>query len=121
MRGGVLAFAVLTLASCGEPTVDTPARPPELPAEGIACAHSGAPLVQDCTVERQSGPDGVVLTIRHPDGSFRRFLAGSDARSVIAADGAQQASIAVTEENRTQVTIAGDRYVLPATIKSVAP
>lgn len=121
MRGGVLAFAVLTLASCGEPTVDTPARPPDLPAERIACAHSGAPLVQDCTVERQRGQDGVVLTIRHPDGSFRRLLAGSDGRSLIAADGAQQASIAVTDGNGTEIAIAGDRYVLPEMIKSVAP
>ena len=47
-----------------------------LPASGtgLACARGAdAPLSPDCTVERTPTQDGVILTVRHPDGGFRRL------------------------------------------------
>jgi hypothetical protein len=71
-------------------------------------------------MERMSGPDGTILTMRHPSGGFRRLLVTRDGRGVVAADGADPAAVAVIADNRIEVTVAGDRYRLPATVKAGA-
>ncbi|MEG3173126.1 hypothetical protein U1708_12970 [Sphingomonas sp. ZB1N12] len=71
----------------------------------IACAHGDAAFASMCTVEQAQGSDGLVSTVRHPDGAFRRLLVTQDCRGVIAADGAE-------------VALGGGRYRLPATIKT---
>ena len=87
----------------------------------IECAAVGAAaFVRDCKVERTDTPDGLTLTVRRPDGGFHRFLVVSDGRGVIAADGAEAAKVAVIGDGRIEVTIGGNRYRLPATVKARA-
>lgn len=84
----------------------------------IDCATDGADRFERvCTVERSMGSEGLVLTIRSPGGSFRRLLVTKDGRGVVAADGADQAEVALTEGGMIEVALAGDRYRLPATVK----
>jgi len=79
-----------------------------------------APFQRVCTVERNAGTDGMVLTVRKPDGGFRRLIATRDGRGVAAADGAEQAQVTIAGENLIDVTIAGDAYRLPARVGAVA-
>jgi hypothetical protein len=82
-------------------------------SDRIECAVGGAAFERACTAER----DGAILTISHPDGGFRRFEMTGDGRGVIAADGAERAEVAIIGEGRIEVSLGGDRYRLPATVK----
>jgi hypothetical protein len=117
MRRG-LPFLLL-LSSCGEsdeePKDVLAAAPPG--AERIECAPSGQPFASVCAVDRAQSPDGLTLTVRGPDGSFRRLLVTKDGRGVIAADGVEQAVVTPVGADRIEVAIGGDRYRLPATVK----
>jgi hypothetical protein len=114
--------ALLSLASCGSPGApDTraPGQAAKSAAAGnlrIACARQGATLADVCTVDRTPTQDGVILTVRHPDGGFRRLRITGDGRGVVAADGSQQATVGIVGPREIEVTLAGDRYRLPATL-----
>ena len=126
-RLSVVAIA-LALAACSAPTsqtantqvlarVEAEQRRDAEDSGRILCAHGDAALARTCTVEQtQSGP-GLILTVRHEDGGFHRLLVTRDGRGVIAADGAQPAAVKVLGADGIEVTIAGDRYRLPATVK----
>lgn len=86
----------------------------------IPCARGTAALETVCTIEQTKGDTGPILTIRHPDGGFRRLLVTDDGRGVVAADGAEVAKIGLIEGNGIEVTIGGARYRLPATVKGAA-
>lgn len=73
-----------------------------------------------CSVERERTDQGTLLTVRKPDGGFRRLLATRDGRGVVAADGAEPAEVTIIGENLIEVAIAGDRFRLPARVGSVA-
>ena len=115
----------MLLAGCGsgnekasEP--DTKSAPVVLAqgAERIDCAVAGAEaFAPACSVERRMTGDGLALTVRAPNGGFRRLLVTRDGRGVIAADGAVPAQVTPVAANRIEVAIAGDRYRLPATVK----
>lgn len=80
------------------------------------CAQGRAELVAQCTLDREPTPKGLVLTLRHPDGHFRRLLVAPGSADVIAADGAQVARVVPTGAGQIDVAIGIDRYRLPATI-----
>jgi hypothetical protein len=85
---------------------------------GIACRPAGTPdFARACMVDRVAGPDGLVLTVRNPDGAFHRLLVTKDGRGVVAADGAEQAKVSIAGEGLIEVAIGNDRYRLPATVK----
>lgn len=107
VRRGTVA-AALALTACNGPTAS--AR-----QNFVECFVDGS-YQRICLVEQDQGPDGVVLTLRHPDGRFRRLLVARDGRGVIAADGAEQAVVTVTGEKQIDVALGGDRYRLPATV-----
>ena len=73
-----------------------------------------------CTLERTRGEQGLMLTVRKPDGGFRRLIATRDGRGVTAADGAEEAQVQIVGENLIEVAIAGDSFRLPARIAPVA-
>ncbi|MEG8041430.1 hypothetical protein QP164_00880 [Sphingomonas sp. LR59] len=77
-----------------------------------------AALETVCTIEQAKGETGPILTIRHPDGAFRRLLVTHDGRGVVAADGAEVAKVGLIEGNGIEVSIGDARYRLPATVKS---
>lgn len=98
------------LSACGGP----PAAPPDALIE---CAVDGAAaFARVCTVERSEGP-GIVFTLRSPSGSFRRLAATADGRGVMAADGAEAATVTVIGKDLIEVSIGADRYRLPATVR----
>ncbi|WP_070155454.1 hypothetical protein [Sphingobium phenoxybenzoativorans] len=80
--------------------------------EAIACAiGAGSEMAPVCAVERGHDEAGPLLTIRQPDGGFRRL------RSVAgvwdAADGAFAAVTADAGNGQMEVAVEGDRYLLP--------
>lgn len=67
-------------------------------------------------LEQAETARGLILTVRHANGGFRRLLVTKDGRGVVSADGAAPAKVAITGPNMIDVAIEGDRYRLPATI-----
>jgi len=124
MRAGLLCLA---LAACGD-------QPPEggntaalggaqaraEPDDGkVECAIGrGADWRRDCLAERSEGEDGAMLTLRHPDGGFRRFNVLTNGRGLASADGAERARIVLLGDRRIEVTVGEDRYRLPVTLGS---
>jgi hypothetical protein len=106
-----LAFLLL-LTSCGSP-------PPAAPDTRIDCRPEGeAAFARVCTVETFASDDGRLLTIRKPDGGFRRLRVTTDGSGVVAADGAEPARVAILEDGRIEVEIGGDRFRLPAQVRA---
>lgn len=115
------ALAGLMLAGC-ERKVETKAiergQEARAAAEGrIPCALAGASdFASVCAVERSRTPEGLILTIRHPDGGFHRLKVTTDGRGVVAADGAVEAKVSVIGKDLIEVAIDQSRYRLPATV-----
>ena len=120
------AAPLIALAACHPPTAGQPdaartnaksAANAQAADARIPCATGGAAtLTRTCTVDRETSPRGLVLTLHHADGGFHRLLVTRDGHGVIAADGAQGASVAIVGPDEIEVRIGGDRYRLPATI-----
>ncbi|WP_294280980.1 hypothetical protein [uncultured Sphingomonas sp.] len=113
----------LALASCsgGQGDEQTAAAntpfAPQNPGLAVECALSGAAgFTRDCTVEQSASADGAILTVRHPDGGFRRFRVTQDGRGVAAADGSVPAQVRVAGDCQIEVQLGDDRYRLPATV-----
>lgn len=84
----------------------------------IDCATGGkTQLERTCTVDQVKAPEGLVLVLRASTGGFRRLLVTTDGRGVVAADGSQSATVTPIDKEWIDVSIGGDRYRLPATVK----
>jgi hypothetical protein len=118
------------LAACSaEPEPDAAAVDPLVEAEAAArvrlaesgmvyCAVSGETEFRPaCQVEQTESDAGLILTLRHPDGGFRRLLVARDGRGLVAADGAEPALVSPVSDREVEVAIAFDRYRLPATVR----
>ena len=117
------AGLLLGLAGCGDGTKPLPKTEAEVAAQVeenqslIPCALAGAAaFAKLCTYETTNGEQGLTIIIRHNDGAFRRLLVTKDG-NVVAADGADQASFSMRGTEGIEVSLAGDRYQLPAVIK----
>ena len=125
MRISSATLPMLALAACTEPKTDRTTLARVEAAQKairdddgrIACAQGQADVTRACTVDREQTADGLILTVRHPDGAFRRLLVTKDGRGVIAADGAEQAQVTVRANDEIEVSLGGDRYRLPATVR----
>lgn len=119
IRIGMGCAALALLAGCGgeAPTARNQsdgaadAAPVDDGKADCALAGSGA-WAHDCAVERA----GDMLTLRHPDGGFRRFRVLADGRGLEAADGAEAAKLSIMDDKRIEVVVGADRYRLPARI-----
>jgi len=116
----------LLLGACGPQLPDKPAEARKVrgeraiaAAEGrIECVPPGAPAYgYVCSIERTKTQDGLYLTLRHPDGGFRRLLVTNDGRGVIAADGAEPAVVRPIGSDLVEVALGEARYRLPATVR----
>jgi hypothetical protein len=108
-------FLLLLLASCADPEPEGAAAS----SEPIECALAGAAgFDRACSLERTRQSDGLVLTVSGPDGSFRRLLVTGDERLIVAADGALPARVTERTESHLEVTVASDRYRIPAGVAS---
>ena len=122
-----ISLIILSLAACDQRTPDQRTLAAVEQAQqqagedkgAIPCARAGQrALRRECLIERTGSDQDLILTLRHPDGAFRRLLVTKDGRGVIAADGAEPAKVAVIGQDRIAVAIGGDRYELPATVKA---
>jgi hypothetical protein len=122
----ILALASALVAcggkEAGEPSslekVEAEARAKAAENGAIDCAIGGATsFKRNCLVEREITEGELVLTIRHEDGGFRRLRVLKDGRGVVAADGAEPAVVQTLGASAIEVTVGGDRYRLPATVK----
>ncbi|HYI39827.1 MAG TPA: hypothetical protein VE053_05870 [Allosphingosinicella sp.] len=104
------AALLFVLAGCG--------GPPAPKAEDLVeCAVDGATAFERvCTLERSAGRE-ILLTLRTPGGSFRRLVATRDGRGVVAADGAEPATVTILGKDLIEVSIGADRYRLPARVQ----
>jgi len=103
--------ALFALASACGPVVQ------EEDGATIPCAlHGATALAEKCTLRAAGTGGGWIVTVRHPDGGFRRFDVTGD-RRVAAADGAEIASGRPMPDGRLEVTIGADRYQLPASFQ----
>ena len=125
MSTRISSALLLLLAGCGERQPNT-ALLADVEAEQraaaeddgmVLCARGTELLTRNCTVDRERRDEGLVLTLRRPDGGFRRLLVTRDGRGLIAADGAEPARVAVVDTGRIDVALGNDRYRLPATVR----
>lgn len=130
MRIFSAALPLVLLAACGSAPEAPPApKSPPVPAtveaasalareNRISCLVGGATdFGADCTIDRGLAKEGLMITVRHPDGGFRRLLVTKDGRGMIAADGAEPAKLTTIGKDLIEVAVAGDRYRFPATVK----
>ena len=120
-----LGLLSLSLAACGSGKPSTTQVAAEQAKESagdlrIPCARGTAALETVCTIEQTRSETGSILTIRHPDGGFRRLLVTDDGRGVTAADGAEVVAVTVMDADGIEVALGGNRYRLPATVKGAS-
>ena len=102
---GRVFLPLLLLAACSQAAEPPPTGDP------IACALDGATeFTGDCRSESRIVAGGTIMTIRHPDGGFRRLEIEGDL--VRTADGAETPTVTI-EADATVVTVGIDRYRLP--------
>lgn len=108
-----LPLVLLLLAGCDRaPSAQGEAR--TQPAVRAGCALDGADAFADCTVQRTSRERETTLTLIAPDGGFRRLAVAADGAGITAADGAEPARVGTGPAGEVEITIARDRYRLPA-------
>ena len=131
MRTSSVVALALLVSACSGQGDDAPASDVNSLAEAeaaankqraddglLSCAIAGErEFTRSCQFERNEEQQGLVLTIRHPDGGFRRLLVTRDGRGVIAADGSETAVVTPVSDREIEVALAGNRYRLPATVK----
>jgi ribosomal protein L34 len=119
MRLPAVLLPILFLAACGRPVEQANAT---LEDDGRIECRIGADTEysRHCSVERARTEQGTLLTVRKPDGGFRRLMTTRDGRGVVAADGAEQAQVSIVGEDLIEVGIAGDSFRLPARIGPVS-
>ena len=108
------SLLLLALAGCGEANTDP--RFAEDDDGRVLCARGDDALARTCIVERERRDEGLVLTMRHPDGGFRRLLVTGGGRGVVAADGAEPARVTIVDRRTIDVALGNARYRLPATV-----
>lgn len=119
----ILLLAPIGPAACSsgkdavdEATASAAAREPAEGDEHVACALAGAAeFARVCAVERLEDEGTLFLTMRHPDGGFRRFEVLKDGRGLATADGADPAANALVG-TELEVTVGKDRYRFPAKV-----
>lgn len=120
----VALAALLFLAACSAQPADQSTNSAAAPAPGqpdrrIECRSTEAePYARTCAIETFDSDDGRLLTVRKPDGGFRRLRVSNDGRGLVAADGAEQATMTNLRDGRILVSIGGDQFRLPGTVLS---
>ena len=115
MRAWLPFTLILLLTACGGGAEEEGAT---LETDGKIDCRIGADtqFTRFCGLERAKTEQGTLITVRKPDGGFRRLLTTRDGRGVVAADGAEQAEVTIVGDNLIEVAIAGDSFRLPARI-----
>lgn len=110
---GAIAL-MLGLAACS-PDVDQPQA--EEGAPTIDCAlGEGSEFAPVCMVEREEIDGQKVLTVRHPDGGFRRFVQLDDGRGLEELDGADTVTRSL-DDTTLVISVGPDRYRFDANVR----
>lgn len=81
----------------------------------IECAlGEGSQFGPDCLIERTVSDGQTIVTVRHPDGGFRRFEQLDDGRGLAEVDGADVATRSL-EDDTLLITVGEDQYRFAAT------
>lgn len=112
--GGPVLLGAFALVACsGESSeaasAEASAQAAEARPDRIPCARSDEKLEPVCTREIATGPDGPVWVIRHPDGSFRRFVIIDGGQRIATADGAQEVRTG-RGDGYLDVFVSGEQY-----------
>ena len=119
-KAGLLCLALAGCDGSGETAAGQQAMYSSASSTGgvADCAiGAAADWSRSCPVERT----GDLVTLRHPVGGFRRFQVVKDGRGLVAADGAEQATVTVTGQDQIEISVGEDRYRLPATMAAAQP
>lgn len=119
----ILAASLLLAACSAEPedqTTNSAAAPGAgQPDRRIECrTGEAAPFARTCSFESVESDEGRLLIVRKPDGGFRRLRLGNDGRGIVAADGAEQVTMANVPDGRIEISIGGDHFRMPWTVLS---
>ncbi|MEZ5744934.1 MAG: hypothetical protein R3D89_14720 [Sphingomonadaceae bacterium] len=108
-----LAFGALALSACG--SSGAVQEQAEDGAKPVDCAlGEGSNFGPFCMLETGELDGESLVTIRHPDGGFRRFVVQEDGSGLAAADGADAAQNTLIEGGALlEVVVGTDRYRLP--------
>jgi hypothetical protein len=103
---------VLLLSACGT-------RQEKAAADtSIECRIDGANgFERVCRIEAVDTADGRILTVRKPDGGFRRLRVTTDGAGIVAADGAELAEVRALVDGASEVSIGGESFRLPAAVR----
>jgi hypothetical protein len=113
LRSLLLVAAVALLSACNKEAETGSAS-----RDRIDCRIGPATTFERvCSIEQGDSARGRVLTIRKPDGGFRRLLVTLDGRGVVAADGSEAATVNIHDRGRIDVAVGGDTFRLPATVQ----
>jgi hypothetical protein len=105
------AALLLALTACSQESAEKPADAAAEDDNRIECALGGATeFKRECVVEQVLLIGGVGLTVRHPDGSFRRFTVYPE--GIDTADGADRAEVTLRGDTN-EVVVDSDRYRFP--------
>lgn len=109
MKRALPLLFFLTACQAAAPEAQAPA------GARIACAVAGADAFsKNCEVVRVAREGETILTLIAPDGGFRRVAVSADGSAITAADGAQPARTGKGPGDEIEISIARDRYRLPA-------
>lgn len=107
--------ALVLMLACSACSAGAEQAQADAGAQRIECAlGEGAKFAADCLVERSASGETRMVTVRHPDGGFRRFEQVDDGRGLVVAEGADEAVLDLSGEV-LEITVAQDRYRFPAT------
>ncbi|MGB3738156.1 MAG: hypothetical protein WA948_02260 [Pontixanthobacter sp.] len=108
---GVLGGGTACSPAIDQPQSQTGAIP-------IECAVNGPDRFEPvCLVEQTTIDGGMIITVRHPNGGFRRFERVADARGLVAMDGAGTGR-RIERNGALELQIADDRYRFPAIVRN---
>lgn len=98
------------MIGCSSDPVTNPAAVEAEVLNQVECAVGGAKdFVAECAIERG---EGNIVTLRHLNGSFRKFVLENDG-SIETADGSETIRLQILNDGRKEIGIGGDRYRLP--------
>lgn len=104
------------LSACGDDEAAiAAAQKAALVGNKIECALNGSDSFSlNCATERVGSENGTILMIRHSDGGFRRFRILTDGRGLETAEGFDDTSIEILDDEYIILSSGIDRYKLKA-------
>jgi hypothetical protein len=118
LRISSAAIVALALAACSSggdagDSVGTDGASAASAAQTVPCALAGSrSFTAQCGLETSTSDGKSIVTLRHPDGGFRRLIALDGGKRYAAADGSDEVVLEVNGAE-IEVTLGDDHYLLP--------